>query len=206
LLLDKANVLAALERNDEAGVIYNQLLAEHGEDTALLTEIANLATADGDYARAADFYVQIVDLNEGDTDSSNDTQNKDMLVAAGTWYSVQSIGRYDDAIEMLDRAANLEMIPTENLMLQRVRTYYQFGKELRSEATAESDPLVKAEKETRATEMLQRAVEIGVAMTQSYVANPEGFLYLSSAQFELGDFTAAEANLKTYEELSASGG
>jgi tetratricopeptide (TPR) repeat protein len=204
LLLDKANVLAALERNDEAGAIYEQLLAEHGDDTVLLTEIANLATNEGDYAKAADFYVRIVDLNEGDTDATNDNQNKDMLVAAGTWYSLPTIARYDDAIANLDRAANLELIPTENLMLQRVRTYYQYGKDLRGRAAAEADPAAKADMEARALALLNRSVEIGVAMTTTYVANAEGFLYLSSAQFELGDFAAAEKNLKTYEELSAA--
>jgi len=203
LLLDKANVLAALERNEEAGNIYDELLAEHGDDTVLLTEIANLATSNRDYARAADFYVRIVDLNEGDTDATNDDQNKDMLVAAGTWYSLAAIGRYEDAIATMDRAADLEMFPTENLMLARVRTYYQYGKKVKGDAAAETDPVRKAELEARSTELLNRAVEIGTAMTGSYVANAEGFLYLSSAQMELGDFDAATANLKTFEELDA---
>ena len=204
LLLDKANVLAALERNEEAGAIYAQLLDEHGDDTVLLTEIANLATNDGDYARAADFYIRIVDLNESDTDATNDNQNKEMLVMAGSWYSHSTIGRYDDAITTLDRAANLELIPSPNLMLQRVQAYYRYGKEIKSDAAAETDAVRKVELEARATELLTRSVEIGVAMTTTYVANADGFFYLSGAQFELGDFAGAEANMKTYEELTAS--
>ncbi|RKZ11693.1 hypothetical protein DRQ53_15690, partial [bacterium] len=106
LQLNKANVLAALGRNDEAKQIFDTLLAEHGDDTGLLIDIANLAIDDGDYSRAADFYVQVVDLNEADTDANNDADNKGMLVSAGTWYSSPNIGRFDDAIVVLDRAAD----------------------------------------------------------------------------------------------------
>lgn len=205
LLLDKANVLAALERNAEAGAIYDALLADHGDDTVLLGEIANLAITEGDYERAADFYVRIVDIQESDTDASNDDNNKAMLLAAGTWYSDRTIARYQDSLNVLERAANLELVPTENLMLQRVRAYYNYGKQLQTEAAAETDVAHKTELETESKAVLQRAVEVGVAMTNNFVANANGFFYLASAQFELGDFTAAEANMKTYNELSGTG-
>ncbi len=203
LRANKANVLAALDRNAEAGRIYEELLAEHGDDTALLMDIASLALNDGDYARAADFYVRVVDLREADTDASNDDQNKDMLVAAGTWYSMSTIGRYDDALVQLDRAANLELIPLENTILTRLRTYYNYGKFVKDQAETETDPDAKAKLITQANELFNRAVEIGIAMTNNYVANADGFFYLSLAQLELGDYTASEANFKTYEELSA---
>ena len=201
LQLNKANVLAALGRNDEAGDIFDALLREHGDDTSLLADIANLAIEDGDYARAADFYVRIVDLREADTDGGNDGDNKAMLVSAGTWYSSTHVGRYEDAIGVLDRAANLEIVPTENTMLMRVRTYYNYGKHLKEQYAAETDPARKAELETEYKSMLGRASEIGVAMTNNFVANPDGFFYLSLAQMELGDFSASEANFKTYEQL-----
>ncbi len=201
LQLNKANVLAALGQNDEAGNIFKTLLAEHGDDTGLLVDIANLAIEDGDYARAGDFYVRIVDLNEKDTDAGNDGDNKAMLVSAGTWYSSANVSRFQDAIVVLDRAANLELVPTGNTMLMRVRTYYNYGKKLKAEAAAETDPVIKAELETQSKAMLNRAVEIGVAMTNNFVANADGFFYLSLAQLELGDFTASEANFKTYEQL-----
>jgi len=205
LQLDKANVLAALGRNDEAGTIYDNLLAEHGDDTVLLGEIANLAITEGNYERAGDFYVDIVDLNEADADATNDKDNKAMLLAAGTWYSDRNVARYEDSLNVLERATEYEMIPTENLILQRVRSYYNYGKKLQSDAAAEADPARKAELETEWKATMQRAVEVGVAMTNNFVANPNGFFYLASAQFELGDFTAAEANMKTYNELSGSG-
>jgi len=202
LRANKANVLAALKRNAEAGQIYEELLAEHGDDTGLLLDIASLALNDSDYARAADFYVKVVDLRETDTDASNDDQNKEMLVAAGTWYSMSTIGRYDEALAVLDRAANLELIPLENTILTRLRTYYNYGKYMKDQAELEADPEAKAQMIERSKELFNRAAEIGIAMTNNYVANADGFFYLSLAQLELGDYTASEANFKTYEELS----
>ncbi len=201
LQLDKANVLAALDRNDEAKLIFDNLLAEHGDDTGLLIDIANLAIDDGDYARAADFYVRVVDLNEADTDATNDFDNKAMLVAAGTWYSSPNIGRFDDAIVVLDRAADLESIPTDNTMLMRLRTYYYYGKDVKNSAQKETDPVAKAELGDRSTQLFNRAVEIGLAMTNNFPGTADGFLFLSLAQVETGDFAAAEVNNKAFEEL-----
>ena len=201
LQLNKANVLASLDRNEEAKLIFDTLLAEHGDDTGLLIDIANLAIDDGDYARAADFYVKVVDLNEADTDATNDSDNKAMLVAAGTWYSSPNIGRFDEAIVVLDRAADLESIPTDNTMLMRLRTYYYYGKEVKTSSQQETDPVAKTELGDRSTELFNRAVEIGLAMTNNFPGTADGFLFLSLAQVELGDFAAAEANNKTFEEL-----
>ncbi|MBU8871039.1 MAG: hypothetical protein KOO60_09285 [Gemmatimonadales bacterium] len=201
LQANKANVLAALGRGAEAGEIYEKLLIEHGDDTDLLLDIATLAINDGDYSRAADFFVDVIDLREADTDASNDDDNKDMLVSAGTWYSMSTIGRYEDALVVLDRAANLEIFPLVNTILTRLRTYYNYGKEVKNLAEAETDPVVKAEQTEQFKSLFTRAVEIGIAMTNNFVANADGFFYLSLAQLELGDFSASEANFKTYNEL-----
>ncbi|MBU2499910.1 hypothetical protein KJ682_01140 [bacterium] len=202
LQANKANVLTALGRNEEAGAIYEKLLREHGDDTSLLLDIVQLAVNDGDYAKAADFYVKVVDLNLADTDAGNDEDNKEMLVRAGTWYAMANIGRYDDAIAVLDRAANLEMIPTQETMLQRLRTYYNYARHVRQQAADATDPVEKAELEAKGKALLDRSVELGVAMTNNFPQVAEGFLYLSMAQIDLGDFAAAELNNKTYEELS----
>jgi tetratricopeptide (TPR) repeat protein len=204
LQLNKANVLAALGENEEAKEIFDTLLAEHGDDTGLLIDIANLAIDDRDYGRAADFYVMVVDLNEADTDANNDLNNKDMLVAAGTWYGDKNIRRYDDAIAMLDRAADLEISPLENTMLMRLRTYYNYGKDVKDQAKIENDPAIQSELTDKANGLFNRAVEIGMAMTNKYPGSSDGFMFLSMAQLEIGDFAASEANFKTSEELSGS--
>jgi len=202
LRLNKANVLAALGRNEEAGQIFDELLAEHGDDTGLLIDIANLAIEDQDMGRAADFYVRIVDLNEGDLDANNDSDNLAMLSSAGTWYGTRNVSRYEDAIAVLDRAADLEPVPTEKTMLLRVQTYLAHGKDLKEQAKAETDPVLQAELTAQSTAALNRTLDISVAMTNNFVANANGFFYLSMTQMELGDFTASEASFKTYEQLS----
>jgi tetratricopeptide (TPR) repeat protein len=202
LQLNKANVLAALGEKDEAKQIFDTLLAEHSDDASLLIDIANLAIDGQDFGRAADFYVQVVDLNEADTDATNDAKNIDMLVAAGTWYGGSNIGRYEDAIAMLDRAADLEIEPQVNTMLMRLRTYYNFGKDIEKQAEIETDPVAKTELTDKANGLFNRAVEIGLAMTNIYSGNSDGFMFLSMAQLELGDLAASEANFNTSRELS----
>lgn len=205
LNLDKANVLDQLDRDVEASEIYDKLLAEHGDDTSLLLDIASLSADDGDYSRAADFYVRIVNLNEADTDALNDEDNKIMLMAAGNWYSIKSVGRYDDAISALDRAADLDMLLNERTMLARSKTYYKYGMKLKDDAALEEDAILKADLTARSQEKLRRAVDIGIAMTNNFPVNADGFLWLSMAQVEIGDFNASEANYKTYSELSDQG-
>ena len=114
-------------------------------------------------------------LHEADT-IDNDDQNKDMLVAAGSWYATPSIGRYEDAIAALDRAADLELVPTDHTMLRRLTTYYQYGSDLQKQAEAETDPEAKAALMEQATRTFQRTVEIGNAMTNLFSANKGRFL------------------------------
>ena len=205
LQLDKAYVLATLGRSDEAAKIYTDLLAAHGDDTDLMLAVANLAIDQRDFARAADFYVMAVDNFEKDTDAGNDGDNIAMLVTAGTWYGGPDIGRYEDAIKVLDRAANLETFPTEGTMLWRLRTYYNYAKFQKGLSVAEADPALKQAKLETALDTFRRAVEIGLAMTNQFIANAQGFLFLSLAQVEIGDFAAAEANSKTFTQLNSGG-
>lgn len=204
LNVDKANVLDKLGRDDEAKAIYEELLREHGEDTSLLMDIANLSVEEGDYSRAADFYVKIVDLNEADTDAGNDDDNKALLKTAGSWYSANSVARFEDAISALDRAALLDNGLDDSIMLLRLKAQYKYGQSLKNDADLESDPVMKEDLMNRAKERFTRAAEIGLAMTGSFPANAEGFLYLSMAQVEIGEYNASDANFKTYQELSGA--
>ncbi len=203
LNVDKANVLDKLGRDEEAGTIYDELLKEHGDDTSLLMDIANLSVDEGDYSRAADFYVKIVDLNEADTDAGNDDNNKALLKTAGSWYSTNAVGRYEDAIAALERAALLDISGLDDsIMLLRLKAQYKYGQSLKNDAETETDPVLKEDLLKRAKDRFARAAEIGVAMTNTFSSNAEGFLYLSMAQVEIGEYTASDANFKTYQELS----
>ncbi len=206
LNLNKANVLDQLGRDEEAGILYDELLTDHGDDTDLLLDIASLAVDKGDYARAADFYVKIVDLNEADLDAGNDADNKLLLRAAGSWYAIESVGRYDDAIAALDRSAEMDESLDEKTMLARMTTYYLYGKTLKEDASLETDEVLKADLKARSEEKLRRSIEIGTAMTNNFPANAQGFFKLSMAQMEIGDFTASEASYKTFEELDSDSG
>ncbi len=206
LNLNKANVLDQLGRDEEAGILYDELLAEHSDDTDLLLDIASLAVDKGDYARAADFYVKIVDLNEADLDGGNDADNKLLLRSAGSWYAIESVGRFDDAIAALDRSAEMDESLDEKTMLARMTTYYAYGKKLKEDASLETDEVLQSDLKARSEEKLRRAIEIGTAMTNNFPANAQGFFKLSMAQMEIGDFTASEASYKTFEELDSGSG
>lgn len=206
LQLDKAYVLATLGRSDEAAKIYNDLLAAHGEDTDLLIQVATLAADQKDYARAADMYVKIVDLYEKDADTTNDGNNIGMLVSAGLWYGGPSIGRYEEAIAVLDRAIVLETFPTENSLVARLRTVYNYGKHLKETAPAEADAARKQEMLDKAGAMFRKSVELGNELIGRFPGNAQGFLYLSMAQLETGDPTGADTSFKRYQELAAAGG
>lgn len=190
---DKANVLAELGRTEEAQEIYDQLLAEHGDDPALLTDIANLAIDKGDYGRAAELSVQIADIYANDTDPDNDLSVKDLQLNAGTWFGLPTVSRYEEAIAALEHAAELDassIVPSRQILFQRVQTYYNYGRSLEESGDT-----------ARAAEMYQRGVEIGNVLTNNYPSYAEGFLFLSLCQSELGDFGAADLNFKTYEQL-----
>ena len=87
-------------------------------------------------------------------------------------------------------------------LLNRLRAYYNYAKETKSQAEAEADPVAKQDLTDKANGLFERTIEIGVAMTNNFPANANGFFYLSLAQLETGDYAASDANFKTYQELS----
>jgi len=201
LQADKASVLKHLGRATEADAIYSRLMIEHGDDPILLSAIAELASDEEDYERAADLYVQIADIYENDSNAETDQQIKALLFTAGSWLGSKRIGRFEDAIELLNRASNRELFPEEGTLLVRSRTHLNYGEHLENLAAAETDPVQKAEIEQQTQQILQLGVNIGVALIDQYPGCSEGFLILSQCQYKLGDYTAADINLKAYEEL-----
>jgi len=205
LQINKASVLDALDRNEEAHEIYERLLREHGDDDLLLMAIANLAIDDSDMGRAGDFYVMIVDIRENDTNANNDADNKDMLLAAGNWYTRSEVLRFDEALDVLDRAANKEENPSIEVMMARLKAHYNYGMKVQELAKDELDPVLKAEAEAKAKGLFSRAQEIGIATTNIHSSEAQAFYFLSAAQMQLGDYTSSDLNYKTYEELDSGG-
>jgi len=144
----------------------------------------------------------VVNLNEADTDGTNDDQNKAMLLLSGKWYSLTTVGRFEDAIVALDRAAELDVLLSAETMQDRLSTFYKYGMKLKNDASVETDEVLKGDLMARSAANMNRAVDVGIAMTNAFPAEADGFLYLSMAQVETGDFTASEANYKTFQELS----
>jgi tetratricopeptide (TPR) repeat protein len=209
LQANKASILASLGRTQEANTLYDELLRDHGDDANLLVDIANLAIDQRNYERAADLFVQIVDLYENDNDPGNDTDIPRMLSDAGRWLADKSVRRYSEAVELLDRAADRETFPKLETFLYRLQTRQQYGKYLKDQVATETDPVRKAELETQAREQFTRGVEIGNALvnygfpesdqTRDNLANAH--LFLGMCQYELGDQAASDLNMKRYREL-----
>jgi hypothetical protein len=86
----------------------------------------------------------------------------------------------------------------------RLRTYYNYGVDVKRQADMAADPGARAELKNKADGLFSRAVEIGLAMTNNYPGSADGFMFLSMAQLETGDLAASEANFKTAQELGAN--
>jgi tetratricopeptide (TPR) repeat protein len=200
---DKASLLTQLGRPQEAQRIYDDLLRQHSDDPQLLKDIAFLSLRQGDFARAAELYIQVADIYADDTDPANDAEIDDLLRDAGGWFGLPVVGRYEEALDALNRAAEMEPVPTLDLMQTRLQTFYQYGQSLKDQAEEATDPSRKSELEARAREQFQRGVDIGNALTNLYPTAATGYQFLGLCQIEVGELDAAQLNLKTYDELSA---
>jgi tetratricopeptide (TPR) repeat protein len=202
---DKASVLASLGRVSEANAIYDELIKDHGDDPALLIDIANLAIDQGQTERAADLFVRVANIYENDSDTENDAQIKDLLLKAGTWLAADDVRRYDDALELFDRALGLEVVPEQDTQFEYLRTFYNYGSWLKQQADQETDAGRKAELLAKAKEKFSRGVEVGNALVQYYPDYPYGYYYLFLCQGELGDSAADQQNFNKFSELQKLG-
>lgn len=205
LQADKANVLGRLGRNDEANAIYDKLLADHPDDTALIIDMANLAAQDAKLERAADLYVRLIKLVEEDGNPENDGDLKTWMVQAADWYSIRTIHRYDDAIDLYKRALQLELTPEEKTMSGRLLAHYFYGSMLKRDAENEADPVTKADLQARALAQFREGVDVGNALIEAYFNNVEGYQFLALCQKEMGDEKGYEANINRWIELQNQG-
>jgi len=206
LKIDKANALGRLGRTSEASAIYDELLLEHPNDTALLIDIANLAVTEQKFERAADLYIQLINILEKDENLENDEQVKNMMVQAAAWLAEQDVHRYPEAIDLYKRALQKELLPEQATLFGRLRAHFDYGTALKKEAEAEADPARKGELSGQARAQFSEAVAVGNALVEQYFDNAYGYYYLALCQNELGDLTAAEANMKKFSELQGTGG
>ena len=201
LLSDKGYVLTQLGRTEEAQAIYDDLLREHGNDPELLLDVVGLYGKQKRYSDAGNLYLQVADIYLNDTDSANDNSLKGLYAEAG--FNFQMAGDFPKSLDAYG-SANEQATDDTQLMLNRVQLYLLYGQQLLTEAAGLTvdDPARAVEVETQAKVVLQRGVEVGNALVTIDPNNADGFYILANTQALLGDTTAAEENMKSYEELS----
>ncbi len=204
LQMNKATVLGRLGRNQEAQAIYAQLLEQHPEDTDLVTNMANLAVDDRNFARAAELYAKLAGLLESDNDPSNDDQIKGLQVQAATWLAQKDVKRYPEAIDLFKKAQDRELVREQPTLFGLLQALYSYGTELKSQA--EADSTKRAELTPKATAAFKEGVEVGTGLVEQYPDSRFGYYYLGLCQLETGDSSAAEASLKKFQDLEGASG
>ena len=203
LRADKAYVLTQLDRTDEAQVIYDELLRDHGDDPTLLMDVVGLYTRQQRYGDAGDLYLQVADIYLNDTDPANDDQLKGLYSEAG--FNFQTAEDYPRALEAYGLASEQDVNDTQ-IMSYRVQLHLQHGQQLMLAAAQSSvtDPVKSGQLEAEGKATLQRGVEVGNALVAMAPNNADAFLYLAQIQALLGEVTASTQNMQTYEELSGT--
>jgi tetratricopeptide (TPR) repeat protein len=203
LKTDKATVLTKLGRNEEASLLYDNLLQEHPDDTDLLIDVARLSEADEKLEHAAELYVRVIDIYETDEDPLNDEEVYYLALQAAVYFGDASILRYQEAIDLYEKALRLEPLPEENTMMQKLKLHYDYAKRLKDEAEFETGD-AKTEKEQLATEHLTSGVGVGNALINSYLESSNGYFYLGLCYLELGDTANGEKSLSIYRQLQGT--
>jgi len=201
LQADKAYVLTQLNRTDEAQVIYDMLLIEHGDDTDLLLDVVGLYSKQQRYSEAGDLFLQVAAIYMDDTDSENDSKLKGLYSEAG--YNYQMANDYPRALDAYGRANEQDDEDTQ-IMVMRQQLYLQYGQELMGQVPElmQTDPARSQELEAQAKVILQRGVDVGNALSNLAPNNADVFYYLASTQALLGDTAAYEENMARYSELN----
>ncbi len=203
LRADKAYVLTQLDRTAEAQTIYEQLLVTHGDDPELLLDVIGLYSRQRRHEEAGELFLQVADIYLNDTDPANDEQLKGLYSEAGVNFQTASI--YPKALDAYSRASEQDVNDTQ-IMSFRVQMHLQYGQQLLLEAgeVFTSDPDRSAQLETEGKATLQRGVEVGNALVAMAPNDAYAFLYLGQIQAILGDVTASQQNMQTYNELTGT--
>ena len=203
LRADKAYVLTQLDRTDEAQAIYDELLREHGDDPTLLLDVVGLYSKQQRYSEAGDLFLRVADIYLNDTDPTNDSQLKGLYSEAGYNYTLAQ--DFPAALDAYGQASEQDVNDTQ-IMLQRAQLHLQYGQELMTRAADLSvdQPERSSELEAQARATLQRGVDVGNALVSLAPNNADAFYFLANTQALLGDETAYNENIKTYNELQGN--
>jgi len=198
-------VLAKLGRSDEAARIYDDLLREHGRDTALLIDMANLAVQDGKFERAADLSIRLIDVLENDGNPENDTEIKNLMVQSAGWLAQKEIHRYPEALDLYKRSLQWQLLPELETMVGRLLAHYSYGSALKLQAAEAVDPAARTELESQARVQFDEGVNVGNAAVDAFFDCANCYLLLARCQVETGDYKASEASMMKFNELQVSG-
>ena len=204
LLSDKANVLSRLDRKDEASGIYDQLLADHPEDTGLMIDIANLSQEQGDIERAGDLLVRVMTIYETDDDIENDTEIHGIALQVAGYYGRSDVGRYQEALDLYTKALRLEDVTEETTLRDKLVTHFNYGSHLASLYAAEQDPTLKAEYEQQATAQFQAGVNVGEALVAEFFECQDGIYYLAQCYLMLDDQANFDKYMAQWRSLSTA--
>ena len=193
LLSDKANVLGRLGRKAEAAAIYDDLLEANPDDAALMIDVANLTREQGEYERSADLLVRVMDIFENDDDVDNDADVYFLALQAASFYNDRDVLRYDDSLELLEKALRLEDVPEESTLLQKLQTHYKYGEALEEAGDADG-----------ARAQFQSGVDAGEALVNNYFESQNGFFYLALCHGKLGNEAQMSQHMQSYERLQAN--
>lgn len=196
---DKASVLNKLGRNAEAGAIYDQLIVDHPDDIGLLIDVASLSVEEEKYERAADLYVRVADIYESDDDVDNDEDILVLRLQAGTFYGHPAVLRYADAIENFDKALDLEMIPEQSTMFQKLKLHYDYGLQLKKSADATGCEDMPDEAKVQ----FEQGVNVGNAMVDQLLSDALTHYYLGLCHGELCDQAESDRNFELYRQLES---
>jgi tetratricopeptide (TPR) repeat protein len=197
LQANKADVLVKLGRISEADALYDTLLEEHGDDPYLLIDIVNLSVSQEKYERAANLTMRVIDIYQNDDISENDGKETIvLLVNAANWLALEDIRRYDEALELLDQALDLELNPSKDTLFRRLQTHYDYGIWLEEQAEADTDPV----KNQEARSQFERGVDVGNALVAQFPDYCNGYLILAQCQFKVGEDQAANLNVTNWQD------
>jgi tetratricopeptide (TPR) repeat protein len=123
LVNQKAHMLGFLGRDAEAGVLYEQLLADNPDDSRLQIRVAGIRRDAGDLDGAAELYERVIRRAESDPDATNGEKFNYIFQAISTYSNAE---RYDEVILKAEQALAYATGPEEEYLIYFNIAYAHF--------------------------------------------------------------------------------